>query len=246
MRALLLLLTALLVCVAAVPAPAQSWLAVTVVDDSTGATIPGAAVSIANGDARAVADADGLARLGLAPDIYVVQVTADGYDPVTFTTTLGPDGLEGEVGLVPAAVVLGDVVTTAERPRRDLARVGFYERREQGRGEFIDSDELDLRRPPSLAAALVARSGVRVQGYGDGVFRLVSSRQGLGPNGLRSNEPCPIAVFKDGARIDASDVARVSVEDLAGIEIYGGPATVPTEYRQFNPCGVVLMWSRME
>ena len=35
--------------------------------------------------------------------------------------------------------------------------------------------------------------------------------------------------------------------EIAGVEIYSGPATIPLEYkRQGTKCGVILIWTRAE
>ena len=247
MRALPLLLGVLCAAASAQEAP----LTVTVVDDSTGAAVAGATV-VADGRVRATSGADGAARLAVEAGVVFVQVEAEGYDPVSFTTMIGPDGAAGEVGLLPAARRLGEVVATAERPRADLARVGFYERRAEGRGEYLDREELDLGGKHQLVAALTGLSGVRMQRWTQGGRTrtvAVSRRGGLGPDGFRTNAPCPLTVYKDGTRIaddESFDVSLVGTADLAGIEVYPGPATVPAEFQQFSPCGVILLWSRNE
>lgn len=230
-------------------------LLVTVVDDSTEAPVAGAVVAVANGDAQATSGADGLARLDLPADIYVLNASAEGYDPVTFTVAVSGAEMPGVVGLVPAARALGEVVATAERPRRDLDRVGFYERRAEGRGAYLDREELDLKGQGQLAAALIGMPGVTVQRWKETSGLLgtrlvaVSSRGGMGPDGLRSAAPCPMTVYQDGVKVGGDqdfDLTQHGTEGLAGIEVYAGPATVPMEYKQFTPCGVILLWTRSE
>ena len=229
----------------AVPAGAQSRLAVTVINDSTGQIIAGATVLAANGGAEVSAGADGVAMLSLPPGIHIVSVSADGYDRATFTVTLDDEETAGTVGLLPSSVALDEVTVTAQGARRDLDRTGFLQRREGGAGYYIDRDELDLKGQGQLINALRGVPGIYVQGYGT-YFGIVSSRWGMSPDGMRSNAPCPITMFKDGFRVDVPDVAQVGTEDLAGIEVYAGPATIPVEFRQFSACGVVLLWSRQE
>ena len=244
---------ALLVLLVAGSVSAQtSRLVVTVVDDSTAWALPGATVTVANGAGGATAGADGVAEVALAPGIYVVSVSAEGYSRATFTVTLDGGGASGTVGLVPAPVELAEVGVTAERPRRDLARTGFYDRRAEGRGAYIDREELDLKGAGQLAAAFIGVPGVRVQRWEvNGITRtiLVSGRSGMGPNGFRDNSPCPMTIYKDDVQIgndESFDVQNLGTEDLAGIEVYAGPATIPSQYRQFSACGVVLLWSRQE
>ncbi|MDT0632154.1 carboxypeptidase regulatory-like domain-containing protein [Rubrivirga litoralis] len=248
-----LLALGLLVVTTAASAQDTTRLLVTVVDDSTGAVVAGAIVGLMGGTIQAVSGADGLARLDLPPNIYVVHVKADGYDPITFTTSVDGAEVAGTAGLLPAARALDEVVTTAERPRRDLDQVGFYTRRAEGRGAYLDRAELDLKGQGQLAAVLIGMPGVKVQRWSEPPLgtRLVavSSRGGMGPDGLRSAAPCPMRIYQDGVKIGDDqdfDLTQHETEGLAGIEVYAGPATVPTEYRQFTPCGVILLWTRSE
>ena len=222
-------------------------LVLTAVDDSTGGRIVGASVAVVSAGVSGETDRLGIARVPVPAGPHVVRVEKEGYAPVAFTVTIGDEDVVGEVGMVPV-VVLPVVTATAERARRDLERSGFLERREEGRGSFIDYEELVLRDQQDLATTLRGVPGVRLQRWDSRVVA-VSTRNGIGKETLRSARPCPFTVYKDGivvGRDETYDLSTVTTVDLAGIEVYSGPASIPPQYRQFNPCGVLLLWSRLE
>lgn len=79
---------------------------------------------------------------------------------------------------------------------------------------------------------------------------LISSR-GLAPSyrdGLMTPAPCPLRLVIDGMPMPAdTSVDEISPEDVGGIEIYAGAATLPMELAHFQEddwCGAVLVWTR--
>ena len=239
---------------AAQPAEVPALLVATVVD-AEGTPVPGATVRVVGGAATA-ADGEGVARLRVAVGPSVVSVGAVGFRPATFTVVgVAGQTLEGDVVLEPSVEALGEVVTVAERLRADLDRAGFYDRREDGRGAFIDFEEMQERSIHSVRDALRGMSGVQIQRW-DGAEVPISTRAVSGADGFLQNaKPCPLAVYLNGSKVTGTvvdgateyvDIAQIQTSDLAGVEVYVGAARTPPQYGQFNPCGVVLLWSRTQ
>lgn len=53
---------------------------------------------------------------------------------------------------------------------------------------------------------------------------------------------CALGVYVDGVPIFDSHLDWIQPEGLEAVEVYRGLDT-PIEYRFFNPCGVVLLWT---
>ncbi|WP_412068255.1 carboxypeptidase-like regulatory domain-containing protein [Rubrivirga sp. IMCC43871] len=241
-----LLLASLLVPLAVAAQPAR--LAVTVVD-TLDAPISGAAVRVLGRPEVAVTAADGLAELVLAAGLAAVTVAADGFEPATFTVTAAPgETLEGTVALAPATRVLGDVEAVADRIEPALLRRGFYERRAEGRGQYADREAFEARSLHTVRDAILGMSGVRIISWDERPV-VVSSRSASGADGaLQNAKPCPLSIFVDGHETQGEtvDVSGIPTADLAGLEVYVGTARTPPEYGRFNPCGVILLWTRAQ
>lgn len=73
----------------------------------------------------------------------------------------------------------------------------------------------------------------------------VSHRQGS--KMALSGGNCPFDVYLDGVfqPLAYRDLERMQVNEYGAIEIYSGPATIPSEYNHTgSSCGVILMWTR--
>jgi hypothetical protein len=65
-----------------------------------------------------------------------------------------------------------------------------------------------------------------------------------------TNFPCPYEFFLDGVKLpDKGSVNKLVVpREIAGMEIYSGPATIPVQYKSTTGggfCGVILLWTRI-
>jgi hypothetical protein len=91
----------------------------------------------------------------------------------------------------------------------------------------------------SVEDLLRGMPGLRVLPYG-----IVSSRGSGSPLG----GSCGPRLFVDGSwlPIDLAngDPIPIPASDVAGIEVYGGPAGVPIEFQQGSSCGVVAIWTK--
>ncbi len=147
------------------------------------------------------------------------------------TTTLG-------------AVVVRDSMTLTSAKLRE-----FDERRRSvAGGRFIDSTVIrrwENRKTGDLFSTL---PGVDVVRQGSAAFLLGGrATQPLRPSARPT--PCFMDVYLDGAPValgnTSFDVNGISLNHLAAIEVYNGPASVPPRYnRTSGGCGVVLLWTK--
>jgi hypothetical protein len=95
-----------------------------------------------------------------------------------------------------------------------------------------------------LAAAPAVAHAQRVTGM---VYDSLLADAAL-PNATLWVEGAGAQAFTDGSllMIDLAngDPIPVPASDVAGIEVYSGPGTVPTEYQQGSGCGVVAIWTK--
>ena len=121
-----------------------------------------------------------------------------------------------------------------------LERQGFYGRRESGyAGHFITRESLLERNPRDLSELLGPLPGVRLMRSGIAGFMVVFERA----ISIRGGGLCEPALFLDGVK------SQIRIYDtildpahVEGVEVYTG-ATIPGRYN--DPCGAVLVWTRV-
>ena len=156
---------------------------------------------------------------------------------------------EVEVGLVPEPMEMAPVVATAARSRR-LEVKGFYERKHWGElvsgGMFFTAAEIERRNPVLISHMIADAPWLRLEcGMRRTRCRLVNAR------GASRLEPggCVVGIVLDGMRLrvrreDTIDDFVKPVE-IAGLEIYRGPASLPGEFSGSDSgCGVVVIWTK--
>jgi hypothetical protein len=203
------------------------------VADSALAPLLGATVSLMGGDVHVVTGENGRFRIvGLTSGDHVLLVRRLGFDGASVPVHVDP----GEMSRI--TVALDHVVTHLSA--MDVTAFGatsmkmteFYKRRAFGQGIFLTRGEIDqtneinaldlLRGIPSI---IVIRKGLE-----DGIVG--STRSG-----------CVLQIVIDGFPVGSGGVP--SPRDIAGIEVYPGPATVPLQFQNLRGarCGVVLIWT---
>jgi hypothetical protein len=257
-RSVFLLIAALLAA-ALPPAVAAQSLRGRIVDGSTRQPVGGATVRLLDPDSQQVAgtiaDDGGLFTLP-APGAgeYHVSVERIGYT----TTVAGPVRLRVNgfanvtVTMRPQPVPVGAVGVQVEAEDAWLRRSGFYDRRQEGMGKYLDFEEIQQRAAGGrMADVLGGISGVRV--IADNGTTDVQIRSSM-TNVFRPGGPqlCLPLVFVDGlVMADAKmpgpgrmNLEQIRPQDVAGIEIYGEAGT-PLQYaRGGGQCGAVLFWTR--
>ncbi len=211
-----------------------------IIGDSLDIGIVGATVSVVGAAAVAITAEDGGFRLAnVSPGTRVVVARRIGFRPESMTVAVHADSVTSlRMRLTSTAQRVAPVVITASRGRHTGRLRGFNERRDRGTGRFFNSDDIEKRRPRVVTDLLRTLPGTRIgsaNGQNVVMFR-----------GMR----CPPLVWLDGSPASAGylDVDLFTPSSLAGIEVYQGPSTVPSEFtmsRGRANCGVIALWTRM-
>ena len=111
---------------------------------------------------------------------------------------------------------------------------GFYERRAGNRGRYFLSADIDASTGKRLSEVIRDVPGVRLLPAPSGTATAVRFRG------------CQPLVWVDALRNVGEELdAVVAIGDVAAMEVYVSPATVPAQFRDMRqPCGAVLVWTR--
>jgi len=117
-------------------------------------------------------------------------------------------------------------------------------------GTFFTRTEIEQRRPLVVSDLVRRAPGVRIVDS-MGVRLFASSRGNKTVDdrrGRRQSVPCIMRVGLDGRVMEWGYAAdHVTLEQIYGIEVYAGPATIPREYASQMTdgfCGLVMIWTR--
>ena len=219
-----------------------------VVQDSTGAPIPYAQVTLRRAGLR-LTDDSGRFQFSLRDiDEIEMEVRRIGFRMVEYELSEIPErGLV--VVLFPIAHSLPAVHAEAEKVSRSLELHGFYRRladRERGIGSgiFITPEEIADRRPTRASHILDGVPGVR----------LVRTSGSGNRSGIFGNNMCPMTVYLDRIRLNSLGVGAQTPPDIdevltpgavAGVEVYTRRSSLPSDFAMLNgTCGVVIIWTR--
>lgn len=204
-----------------------------VFDRATGGPVAAAVVSVLDRPMEVESDQQGRFRLsGVPVGEHEIEVRHIGYASLRHAVSV-TSGLttEAEIGLVPEPVELEPLVVTGTRSRR-LEIKGFYERRHWGEllglGTFITA--ADIERWPSSRIDHVVTNQV------------VGISQGL----LNRRTGCVMQAYLDGMRVSVGELRHLVLPiEVAGIEVYKGPASLPAELGgSSSRCGVIAIWTK--
>jgi hypothetical protein len=236
-----LALCLLLVARGAVAQDARATLLVRVLDDSTGAPIARAEVTLGVLPAL-LTDSTGRLRIpGIDPGGVTLKASRLGYRPQRVDLVLAPGGeLDVEVALRAEYLVLPRVVVDVKQLDGRLRDVRFYLRR--GGNRTLAWDWRALRETGRDAEGFLKRiPGFTLRAAGGDTAWVLESHRGPG------YAPCNARVLVDGQMADARRLTTVRMEHVAGIEAYLGPATTPPDIAAMASgaqCGVVVIWTR--
>ena len=189
----------------------------------------------------------------LLPGRYEVSIIPPGSPLVAMEVVLAPgESYHTRIVLAEEPQRLQDITVSTGADRADATTrrlEGFERRRGRGLGVFLTAVDLERRSPRVLSDALVNINGTRLMERGKG--KVLISARGLAPSsqgGAMSAAPCMLRLIVDGMSLPAgTSVDEIKPEDVAGIEIYVGAATLPVELAHFQEdswCGAVLVWTR--
>lgn len=233
----------------------------TVIDAASREPVGFAYLALLTGERRVVvatlSDVEGRFSL-TAPGAgsFFLYVARAGYSPlVDGVFELGEEGsFDLSVSLTPTPVALDSMVVSVEARDRSLASVGFYGRRDLGRGHFLEREDIERVAVEDITDAMRRVPGFRVV---DPAVTLAAPTALLNPEILvrRGGGYCSPTLYVDG-HIVALGSARnggeavrpddfVEPADVEALEIYTRPADTPPRYESTGGCGVVLIWTRV-
>lgn len=188
------------------------------------------------------------------PSEYRVYAEGFGYKAATDgPVTLAKDSeVNVQFHLARDPLVVDSLEVTATPRNWWLDSSGFYERRDLGRGYFIDKEliqETNPRLPTDLFRQI---PGFRVMPMGDGTGAniIVSRRFSSMRPGSKAGQ-CGPSVYLDGLFVGKADQPTagsldhiLETNDILGIEAYVGVSQIPEEWRNADSaCGVIVIWT---
>ncbi len=184
-------------------------------------------------------DADGHFVFAVAePGLYRLGFTALGYDSTATASVAVARGQDVYVELraEPTPFGLGEIRVTAPRDLPRLEAVGFYQRRELGRGDFYEPRE--VREIPAQLTSQLLR---QLEG--------VSVVPGPGIRVWGTTRLCAPDMYLDGLRMGAVEVERLILKRrILAVEVYKRIHEIPQQWRGINglspTCGVIAIWTK--
>jgi hypothetical protein len=215
-----------------------------VVSDTNFVPLSGAEIYIFGTRVRVETGESGRFRIRDIPaGQYLVIVRRVGYRPVSGMLEVPPtDTLRLSYTLKGLATTLAPVVVTEHRASLRLAE--FEERRRGRVGQFMTEAQIDARNsvfPTELIRTFLSVKMVPGKSSLGGWYAY-SAR---GDKNLRG--ACPMAVLVDEVQMPTPFNLDMlpSRHDLAGIEVYAGPAQIPPKFNSYDRgCGIILVWTK--
>jgi hypothetical protein len=123
----------------------------------------------------------------------------------------------------------------------------YERRRERGIGTFITQKDIEKLNTSYPSDAFRRLPGMRLVSAGNGMgVRFMSSvgmtgaRNGSGSNG------CIPTIWMDGQAAVGMEIDEIRAQDIHGIEIYRGAATMPAQFAKggLTQCGAIVVWTK--
>ncbi len=235
-----------------------------VVTDTNLVPLTGATVSIMGANVSVVTGSNGHFRLErVPPGAHHLLVRRIGFEPMLAAVQVSSDDTSRlSFSLLPVTTTLDTVVVGGQRLTPAMQE--FEARRKLGFGQFMTQKEIDKRNVEGLQDLLALFNGVKMLANSWPVSRRM--------DGIRT---CPYEVYIDGVKLPYptapnapstgmrmpratsptnSSTSTFSIDnivfpkELAGIEVYNGPAKTPLQYKATSGggfCGVILLWTRI-
>ena len=206
------------------------------VSDSSLVALGEATISLLGSRLRVTTGESGRFRINAVPaGQYILVVHRVGYVPVSSAVQIGEgDTLRLSFALNRIVTPLDTMVVTAKRTLDRLS--GFEERRKFGLGRFVTVDDIERRSAIYVSDILRAMPDITV----------IETLRGETAYNTRTSH-CQFQFVLDEVLLPTPTDLHLlpSVHDIAGIEVYYGPATIPLQYKSANSgCGVIIIWTK--
>jgi hypothetical protein len=208
-----------------------------VFDAKSGDPVEAAFAAAMGTDQFAVSDRNGSFRIdGIPGGQQVIKVWRLGYEPTMFTVrfdSVQVAVLDAPIVLEPIPVQMPEVVVEAERTRLVTGPMReFYRRRNEGRGWFMDREQIVERHADEFVDIVRTVPAVDIQYLGN----LQST--------IRLTPTCGPVYFLDGVMTNERLILSLPPDQLGAVEVYNRVATVPPEFNVMGAsCGVIVVWT---
>lgn len=232
------------------------------VTDQTQTPVRDAEVTISKTGVRARTDSAGRFDLrGVQAGPQRVDVRRIGYAPTSVGVRIrNGDTVAIHVLLTSRAQMLPQVPVEGITPPLVPYRLsGFERRRTSGVGHFLTAANLASERYRPMGDVLTRLPGVFVVQSSTaaclattrGAQSFQNSAAGWCGNKAVGGHYCPAAVFLDGVSVyggyseEIFNLNALRADQVAGVEFYSGPATMPREFSApRGTCGVLVIWTK--
>lgn len=232
--------------------PAQIVIRGRIIDRKAETALAGVWISATRGErplAAEYSDSAGNFRLTVSGSAsFVIHVRRLGYQPIVLRTDELRLGEPLSIAMVAVPATLDEVSVVATGWRSPRLR-GFEERaRTRAGGTYITRENIDTWQPRRTSDTMLRVLGARLWDS-SGTIVVVSTRGekvDLRKGVLMGN--CVMRVGVDGHIKEwGFAIDMIDPSAIHGIEVYNGPATIPTEFagmRTDSFCGLVMIWTR--
>lgn len=233
-------------------------------DSTTGRPLPDAEVSVPALRLSVRTDTAGHYRLaGLPAGRHQIMVRRIGFDSTSVSVTLTEtQALVQDFALTARPQALSEIEVAGARRPDALSRhlADFERRRQRGIGRFLTEEQVATTRGRPTGDIVSMIPGTLVLRSRNSLSACVALRRGTqsfqsstAPCGdTEFNVECAVAVLVDGVKMYSGaqgeplfDVNVIPSREIAGIELYAGAASIPTEFATVGrTCGALLIWTK--
>ncbi len=138
--------------------------------------------------------------------------------------------------------------TTIREAAEPLSPTYLRRSKMRGGGKFLTSREIEALNPPHTPQLLARISGGDIRDVGGGNIAIVGARgTRMSMNSSVPNQLCEVGVAVNDLRVPPGfDLKAVKTEDIAAIEFYSGPSSIPLELggtlQGDANCGLFVIW----
>jgi len=216
-----------------------------VVSDTNLIALASATVAVLGSPLHVTTGENGRFRiLGVPAGHYVLTVHRVGYVPMSSAIQVGErDTLRLSFAL---HGIVSDLDTVVVNARQLSTRPSEFEyRRKLGFGTFLTQEQIERRNAVTLGDVLRGIPSINIVGRGFSQMAFSTRTSSKPPS--NPIDGCPLQVFVDDVLLPLPvNLANIaSPREIAAIEVYSGPATIPLQYKPANSgCGVILIWTK--
>lgn len=221
-----------------------------IVTDTLLTPLGAADVSVVGVGARVVTSENGRFRILQVPaGQYLLVVRRIGFAPTSGIIDVPANDTLRLSYILSRTTNLLDTIRVRET-RVSMRMLEFDQRRRQGQGQFVTQEEIERRGSLQTSDFMRAMRGVEISKVTTRIFggtQVYSRREGGGYTEQGQQNYCAMQVLLDGIVLPRNfDLDLLPPpKQIAGIEVYTGPASVPAQFGGVDRrCGVVAVWTR--